>query len=924
MVNIETVKAWVGIICLIFLCFQKSSAVINIRYMKKRKFIISFIIVLAFCLLLGSSACKRAPDGKSSEKTAGPAARATQTIKTPTLKPPPEKKTAPEKTVATEEMAASSKPRGPITLHPKPEDGTEEKPSSTDIAPLATLSGKKEAGDKDRGKSGEAEVQSLAAPAVAPEETTTSDEAQPVPYEPKIVTSKTNIDIILDASGSMAAPFGATSQSKFDMLRSSLSDVIFEVIQQQSDFPRNIGIRVFGSKYSAGENNCQDTTLLAPMGEPDLGEIRRLLDETTARGKSPIALAMKKAPEDFPAGKTADRVIVLVADGVDNCDGDPCAIAKKIEESGDKYIVHVVAFDVGPLDQEKLECIAKESGGKFFLARNSDELLTSLNDAINSTVPYNLKLSARAGATPLPFNVKIFKAGTQRVVKSDKSLGTKLLSLKPGNYDILIEYASSPQSKKPSKILKGVEILATTRVEQTVGFDLGQITLSAINNEGAMVPARFEITPVVAKGRPGVPFLLEIGAESKTFFLTPGSYSVTADLMELVPEGFSLVEKNVPIKTGENTNRVFRFQKGTLALKGVTTQKEEMPFLIQVYKTGRDKIPIASGAFNRSGGSVVLAPGTYDLIAIGTDGKMIASPRTKVKGAEVRAADTTELTIKFEMGTLKLSAVDGKDNKLPAEFIIREHDSGVKMAAVKSESGSPVTIPIPPGSYDIVAVSLKSELEPKPSVPVPTIVVTMKKTVEKVVKFILGTLRLRGCNAKEQSIRTQFTIYQSGSDEVVTSAPPSNDWMVFDLAPGIYDALATDTTSTKTKSTKTKSSKTKTAELKPAPMIWLRNLRVEDGKSSSHEAIYTTGKIKIIGRGPNNKIIECRFKIFQYGADRELLSGVTGDDWEIFEIEPGKYYLEASYIDEAETVMLKKWINLDIGDNDVVEQVLRF
>lgn len=859
--------------------------------------IVSIAILLALPTYIG---CNRAADKTKKDMPAGPAAKVTQSVETPVLRSIVKEK-VPEAGPPPEEP-----PKGPVTLppaeEPKPEGLKAEGPGA-ETAPLASLGDGKTQAAKPSG-----EVQALAAPTVTPEEGAEAVQPQQIPYEPKIVTANTNIDIVVDASGSMEAPFAATSQSKFDILRSSLLDVIYELIQQQTDFPRNIAIRVFGAKSPSADNDCEDTSLLAPMGEPNLTEIKRLLDETKPMGKSPLSLALAKAADDFPQGGTSDRVIVLIADGVDNCEADPCEAARRLEGGVYRHTVHVVAFDINPAEQASLECIANASGGKFYAARNSNELLSSLGEAINSTVPYNIKLSARAGATPLPFNLTIFKAGTQQVVKKEASLGTKLITLKPDTYDFLIEYGSSPQAKKPTKVLKGVEILETTRVEQTVNFDLGQITLSAINNEGKLVPARFEIAPASEKAAAEGTSSVEIGVEAKSFFLTPGVYNISADLMEVAPEGFSLLEKNVEIKTGETLDKVFRFQKGTLAMKGITTQNEEIPFLFQAYKSGSDKVPVANGAFVRGGGTVALAPGTYDIIAMGTDPNMIASPRTKVKNVEVKAAEKNDLTIKFEMGTLKIGAVDGKNNKIPAEFILRDHDTGMRMTSIKSESGDPVSTPVPPGSYDIVAVSLKSNLEPKPSVPVPTITIAANKPLEQTVKFILGTLKLRGRSAKEQPIPTEFTIYKSGLDEVITKAPVSTDWIVFDLAPGIYDAFAVDTSVTKD----------------PKPMIWLRDLKVEDGKSSSHEAIYTAGKIKIIGRGSNNKIIKCKFKVFRYGADRELISGVTGDDWEVFEIDPGKYYLEASYVDDVQTVTLKKWINISIGENEVVEQVLRF
>lgn len=726
-----------------------------------------------------------------------------------------------------------------------------------------------------------------------------------MPYEPRLVTGRTNIEVILDASGSMGAPFSTTTQTKFDIARTALYDVILEMKPQQQDFPRNIAVRLFGSKQEASAADCQDTELVAGMGEPDLDGIRAALDKSVPKGTSPIAFTLSKALEDFPIATAADRVIVLVADGSDNCEGDPCAAAAKLEEGETKTIVHVIAFDIAPDDQPKLECISKATDGQFFLARNDAELRAAMDQAINSTIPYNLKMSATAGGMPIPFKISVFKAGTNEVVRRGESIGTKLLSLPPGAYDVLVEYAESAETKKPSKILKGVEILATTKVEQAIEFDLVQITLSAQGTDGALVPAKFRFFKANTQDQVAQ---AETGAEAKTFFIAPGLYDIAADLAEAQPESFTVVENGIDVKPGVALDLAFKFQKGTLSLKGQTTQNDFIPFLFQIFKAGTQQV-VASGALPAEGGSVMMPPGTYDLLVVGEDPKMTASPRTKIADVSINSGETTDITAKFEMGTLTLSAVDGKGNRIPAEFSVIEQDSQLELAHAQSPSGTPVTVQIPPGTYRIVASSIKSILEPKPSVPVNDVVITAQQPVEQVIQFVLGTLRLRGRNAKEQPMRTEFTIYRAATDEVVAKAPPSGDWMIFDLAPGIYDALATDMTAT-------------SDEMRP--MIWIRDIKVEDGKTISHEAIFTAGKLKVIGRGPNNKIITCHFKVFKYGADRELINGVTGDDWEIFEIEPGKYYVEASWHDEEQSVTLKKWINVDVGENEIIELILRF
>ncbi|MFH1830339.1 MAG: hypothetical protein ABH871_06145 [Pseudomonadota bacterium] len=860
---------------------------------------------VCLCALIAGFGCKKPSEQVSERKSAEPVASARQTISAPTLAPealPAEKKP----TLEPEGQKEPFMPRGPITLPPSPEQAPKPSAEAAPLpaeseTPLATLPGAPETKQPEQEPGEKSPISALPAPELPIETEAKPKEAEPVPYEPRLVVAKTNIDIILDASGSMSAPLGAGTQSKFDVLRQALYDVVYELIQQQTDFPRNIAVRLMGSTQEAATNNCEDTELAIGMGDPNLDAIRTILDKTNAQGQSPIAYTLEKAVDDFPSGGVADRVIVLAADGADSCEGSPCEVASGLAED---IIIHVIAFDVAPEDQEKLSCIAKNADGQFFLARNEGELRSSLDQAINSTMPYNLKLTASAGGAPLPFRIIVYKVGTQEVVRSGESLGTKLLSLTPGTYDILVEYVDSPEKKKPSKILKGVEVLSTTKVEQTINFDLGRVTLTALDNEGKPVPASFKITK--DKGAQQVA-TIEMDAASKTFFLAPGTYDISADLMESQPDSFSVVESGVEIKLDTENDIVFKFQKGSLSLKGLTTQNQAIPFLFQIYKAGTQQL-VASGALPSEGGSVMLAPANYDMVVTGEDPTMVASPRTKVDDVAVKAAESTDLTVMFEMGTITLSAVDGKGNQLPAEFVMKDQKSGLEMAKVSSPTGAPIKIDVPPGTYDIYAYSIKSILEPKPSVPVRGITITADKPTEEIIKFVLGTLRLRGRNAKEQAMRTEFTIYQAASDEIIAKAPPSNAWMIFDLAPGVYDALAVDMT----------------VGAETHPMIWIRDIKVEDGKTISHEAIFTAGKLKVIGRGPNNRIIKSSFKVFQYGSDRELINGVSGNDWEIFEIEPGKYYIEASYHDEADHVTLKKWINVDIGENEVVELIIRF
>lgn len=728
--------------------------------------------------------------------------------------------------------------------------------------------------------------------------------AEQIKFEPTVVAAVTSLDVLIDASGSMNAPLGMTEFTKFEMVKEAVEDVLLAASQQR-EFPRNIGIRVFGASKAVSEGDCTDTESIVDIGPLDLKTVVVGLKSVKPQGLSPIATALEQAAEDFPADFTGDKVVLLIADGADTCERDPCSVAVQLREAPHNVIVQVIGFDVSSQDQSTLQCIADRSGGTFQLARNEAELRRAIDEALNANVPYNLRLTVTAGPTPLPATITVFQAGTQNIVTKDKSFGSKIFKLNPGSYDILVEYTDSMEKRKPSKMIRGVEIIGTTKAEQNVNFDLGQITVSALDNENKLIPASYHI---VQSGTSMTIAEFDTKAQPQSLSLTPGNYDITATQLGVPTEQLILVEKGVEVRKGETVERSFRFQKGTLNLRAKTTQGLSMPFIFQISSPAQAGAIIASGAATRTGIRTSLSPGTYELIATGEDPTLPAEPRTKVTGIAIAAGQTTDLTVRFEMGRLMLSAVDDKDQPVDAEFEVQDISNQMIVAKAKTIGATPVTVDLPPGTYKITALRAVGNVDPKPSITMDRVDISAETPVSKQAKFVLGTLRVRGTNTKEEPVLTQFNLYRAGTEDVVSASKPTSDWVVFEVAPGNYDIKATDMSATQAEK----------------PSITISDLKVEAGKAVSHQSIFTAGKIKIIGRGPNNKIIKVGFKIFQYGADRELINGKTGEDWVTYEIPPGKYYLEAGYVDPVQTVLLKKWVNITVGKNETVEQVLRF
>ena len=96
-------------------------------------------------------------------------------------------------------------------------------------------------------------------------------------------------------------------------------------------------------------------------------------------GWTPIGLSLERAGADFPAAsETVANAIILVTDGLETCDGDPCAIATALKQSEAAVTVYVVGLG---LDEEELRitsCIAENTGGQIVGAQNADELSAAL------------------------------------------------------------------------------------------------------------------------------------------------------------------------------------------------------------------------------------------------------------------------------------------------------------------------------------------------------------------------------------------------------------------------------------------------------------------------------------------------------------------------------------------------------------------
>ncbi|MEJ7837755.1 MAG: VWA domain-containing protein [Thermomicrobiales bacterium] len=192
--------------------------------------------------------------------------------------------------------------------------------------------------------------------------------------------TEVNVELILDSSGSMADVTN-TGEPRIDAAKRVLNDVIDVIPVDRPEI--NVGFRVFGhlgNNTEAGRaESCQSSDLTVPIDGVNSDALREQVANYAPVGWTPIGLSLERAGADFPpASDTVRNAIILVTDGLETCDTDPCAIATSLNQSEANISVYVVGLG---LDEEELRitsCIAENTGGQIIGAQNADELSAAL------------------------------------------------------------------------------------------------------------------------------------------------------------------------------------------------------------------------------------------------------------------------------------------------------------------------------------------------------------------------------------------------------------------------------------------------------------------------------------------------------------------------------------------------------------------
>jgi hypothetical protein len=283
-------------------------------------------------------------------------------------------------------------------------------------------------------------------------------------------TADRSVLLVLDASGSMNARL-PNGETRFEVARRAVKGVASFIPSKAQ-----VALRLYGAQSPARSKNCQDSTLAVRFAaaETNGNAITAAVDGAKAQGYTPIALSLQQASGDFPDG-AQQRVIVLVSDGKETCQGDPVVAARAL--AAQKIIVHAVGFIVDTAARGQLQNIARATGGTYFDAPVGPELPDTLKKALNACA----QRVAALPPNPKPGRLRTTSAVYPHAVfnsESGKQVGrldrvTREITLPAGIYEVQFGKAR----------WKGIEV----RPGQTTTIEPGELRLGNFTGLGRVV-----------------------------------------------------------------------------------------------------------------------------------------------------------------------------------------------------------------------------------------------------------------------------------------------------------------------------------------------------------------------------------------------------------------------------------------------------
>ena len=463
-----------------------------------------------------------------------------------------------------------------------------------------------------------------------------------------------SIIIVLDGSGSMWGRMEGQRESKLVMAREGVGRGLAKLAQGT-----RVGVLSFGHRRGG---DCSDTEVLVEPAPLDIERVMSPLERLNPRGRGPITKALGEAipllgPQSAPAR------VVVIHDGADNCQQDPCSILGNLKAAHSHAQIDVVSIGVSREEAETMACLPRSTGGRHYRVSAVADVDAAITEAIGRPAePVPASAAASQGRATEPESARASRpaaaapGGMQLGTRPGLQLWTTLVKGGPAlaaqaTWRVRRAGEKGPplwEGKSPAPLL--VLPSGTYEVEATVGLltrsavteaaegtprslaivlDAGMLALSEAGPARSMLEdAVVTLARVESKGPGDAQILRQVEPE---LAVPPGNYLVS------VTSGALRIERPVGIVAGERISIANSLNLGALELAATAVsngpQLDDTVFI--VYEDdpdapqGRREVARSAAAAPR----FKLPAGTYYVVA--RRSSVEARDRVSVRTGEV-------------------------------------------------------------------------------------------------------------------------------------------------------------------------------------------------------------------------------------------------------------------------------------------------
>ena len=348
---------------------------------------------------------------------------------------------------------------------------------------------------------------------------------------PALAQDRGSTILVLDGSGSMWGQIDGTA--KITIAQDVIGDLLQTIPQDQV-----LGLTVYGHRR---KGDCSDIETLVPAGGGTQSAISDAVNAIKPKGKTPMTDAVIAAAESLRYTEEKATVI-LVSDGIETCNPDPCAAARALEQAGVDFTAHVIGFDIDdPNAVAQMQCLAAETGGTFRSADDAGELGAALVEIASTPEPEPMPVAVTFRATlgkggPVINDGLVWSFAPDGTGDQTDPTGTTGLELLPGDYSVSVLRLEDETTDETN--------FTVTGQAKTITLELPEITyqasLDAVDTApiGATVDVTWDaeigekdyVTVVPAGAKPGkyldYAYISEGNPVQVRMQLEPGAYEL--------------------------------------------------------------------------------------------------------------------------------------------------------------------------------------------------------------------------------------------------------------------------------------------------------------------------------------------------------------------------------------------------------------